>query len=122
MDQQQTHKVTAKIRIEGFVALTDAKLKVVVQDTSLQDVAAETIFTFDYPPFSHTPGQTHDIAPSIEFPADIDRRQTWTWAGQITDATGRLIYLTMESYPIDFAKEDSEIEVVLRQVRTCGNE
>lgn len=103
--------VTGTITYRNRMALpSTAVVRVVLQDVSLQDVAATVLDSVTIRPN----GRQVPFAFALRYdPARIEPGNTYTVQARITDG-GRLLYLNDEAYPVITGNHPKRVELVLR--------
>ncbi|AHJ98604.1 YbaY family lipoprotein [Hymenobacter swuensis] len=106
--------VTGTITYRNRMALPPtAVVRVVLQDVSLQDVAATVLDSVTIRPN----GRQVPFAFALRYdPALIKMSNTYTVQARITDG-GRLLYLNDEAYPVITGNHPKQVELVLRPVQ-----
>lgn len=106
--------VTGTITYRNRMALPPtAVVRVVLQDVSLQDVAATVLDSVTIRPN----GRQVPFAFALRYdPARIEPGNTYTVQARITDG-GRLLYLNDEAYPVITGNHPKRVELVLRPVQ-----
>ena len=106
--------VTGTITYRNRMALPPtAVVRVVLQNVSLQDVAATVLDSVTIRPN----GRQVPFAFALRYdPARIEPGNTYTVQARITDG-GRLLYLNDEAYPVITGSHPKRVELVLRPVQ-----